>query len=391
MLCVASSAATAIAPHRAARPAAASSSSATEASCPLHDRARWRRPAVRVCDDLRQAGVQRHALDGIGAVEDHRGKQGVGESHEAVLTADQQLVGDGIGDQRAGRGMLARRGQRHEGGRTEGRSSAQHREPLSRDGAHPRGQRGTQRRRHRRAQPVTGVPRAGEFDGEQRVAVGQLAHAVEDGLRDGAHRCPHHREEVLARQRTEHELLVAVRRHDGDAFAGRPLGREDAHRCCVQPPQRVAKRAQRHRVQPLHVVDRQHDRRDGGQAAQRLLDRPPPFEHVRVAVEQVALRVSVLEEVDEAGHRRVQLVFARASDEDPVAGRAMLLDPPPPDGRLADPLVATDEQGTSSGSRRTHDAPQPLELPVAANESVSDRADGVGGHRGATVPEAVSS
>ena len=58
-----------------------------------------------------------------------------------------------------------------------------------------------------------------------------------------------------------------------------------------------------------------------------------------------------------AGHRRVQLVLARAGDEDPVAGRVMLLDPAPPDGGLADPLVATDEQGTSTGSRRRHDAP----------------------------------
>ena len=299
--------------------------------------------AVRIVDDRRQLGVQRHPVHWVGAVEDHRGEQWVGEADQAVLAADEQLVGEGIGDQAARTRIVARRGQRHQRGRTECGSRAQHRQLRRGDVADARRQRGAQRRRSRGEDAVAALPGAGELDGEQRVAVGQLVDTVEHRLRKCSDRGPDGRAEVTSRERAEDELLAAIDRHDGDPLPRRTLCRQDGHGRGVEAAQRVPQRAQRDRVEPLQVVDRHHDGCVVGEAAQRLFDGSPAFEDIGVGHQRRSVRIGVLEQVDQAGHRCVQLVLAGPRHEDSVTSLTVLIDAPPPHGRLADPLRAADD------------------------------------------------
>ena len=324
MLWAANSAATATPPRRAARSAAASSSAATGGVVPAARQGEVAGPAVGVGDDVRQPGVQRHALDRVGAVEDHRGEQGMGEADRPSSPQTSSSCVEGVGDERAASEDASQAvASATSGGRTEGRSRAQHRQlsavtsPI-RAASVARSVAGVAARK-----PVAGVPRAGELDGEQRVAAGQLADAVERPAAGG------HRRRRARPRRGRRATAVRARAPRcgpagtiGDALAGRPLGREDAR------PARPPAGASRSAASRSDTVS-SHCRSSiasttGASAARRrsVCSTARPRSNTSAsAVERPPCRVGVLEQVDQAGHRRVQLVLARPSDEDPVTGR----------------------------------------------------------------------
>ncbi len=110
---------------------------------------------VAVGDDRGEAGMQRRALERIGAVEYDRGQQRVGEADDAVLAGHEQPVVDGGGDQPRRVRVVTRAGQVRRRRRTEGGRGAEDGEEIAgqRRRGGPRAPRATSVERRCRAEP----------------------------------------------------------------------------------------------------------------------------------------------------------------------------------------------------------------------------------------------
>jgi hypothetical protein len=123
-----------------------------------------------------------------------------------------------------------------------------------------------------------------------------------------------------------------------------PDGREDADGLAVEAAERVAKRARGGGVEPLEVVDRQQGR-PGLAELPELGEHGPAVGELRLLSVEAGLvdRVAV-EEVEEPAERKRRLLLCRPRHEDVLAAPASLGERSPPQGRLADPGLAADEQ-----------------------------------------------
>ena len=240
-----------------------------------------------------------------------------------------------------------------------------------------------------RCQCSVPLQRVGHRQRNKRIAARHRGHAFELTRRDRL---------AVAICHDPHDLLVGER-HDVHRFkrqtggrqqvahpidAARPGGQQQPDRFVPQPPNREGERARRRSVEPVAVVDRDHDRSRQRQVPQhrqhtcahrmlvdamgRRLAQP------KSGLQRAALRVGQgraverpLQQVAEAGEREVRLGLAGLALEHPVA-RAGPLDRFPPDGGLADPGLADQQQHRRpAGDRLEHD-PRPLELPSPAGE-----------------------
>ena len=220
-LCPAKSAASADAPRRAARPAAACSSAATSLSGPVARQGQVAGAGVGVVDHVGQPGVQRLALQRVERGEHRRRQQWVGEAHHEVVADGEQPLVDRLGDPAHGIGIAAGAGDRRRRRRPERGGDAQHvAQPGGRPGEAAR-QRSAQRRRDRRHQRVVeAVDGPRQFDRVHRVAGRQLVDPFEGRPRQRVDERSDHPTDLVDRQRPEEQLLA----DDRPAACARPVG-----------------------------------------------------------------------------------------------------------------------------------------------------------------------
>jgi hypothetical protein len=149
----------------------------------------------------------------------------------------------------------------------------------------------------------------------------------------------------------------------GQAAAAAAPSEQQPDWLATQPPRRERERAGRGRVQPLHVVDRQQDRSRAGQPPDHVEQRHrhgplvgatldllqqergtqcPPLRHGEV---DDGVAGHSLQQVAQRAEREPRLGLGRAGPRDPDRGLARHRDAGAPEGGLADPRRALEQQG----------------------------------------------
>ena len=113
--------------------------------------------------------------------------------------------------------------------------------------------------------------------------------------------------------------------------------------------QGVAQRSGRHRVEPLHVIDRQRHRAAGSQLTKHAEHGPTAIERVGVGREHCCVADDVGEEITEAHEGPLQLLLPRPGDEHAMAAVAQLVDGGSPHRRLADAGLAAHDDTPQVG------------------------------------------
>ena len=206
--------------------------------------------------------------------------------------------------------------------------------------------------RHDAAQGATGRPRhaiagraACKLEGEHRVPRRHLRDPRQLRARQGGHHWGDELADPGVVEPAEHDLECLLgRRHRGQAVPrDGPLRRDHRQPVVAHPPQGVAQGSGRHRVEPLHVVDRQGHRSVGSQLTKHAEHGATAIERVGVGREQRGVGGDVGEEVTEAHERPLQLVLRRPGDDDAMTAVAQLVDGGSPQRRLADAGLAADD------------------------------------------------
>jgi hypothetical protein len=236
--------------------------------------------------------------------------------------------------------------------------------------------------------------RSSQLEREERVAARHLVNACQHGPRQPD------------RQRRSDELVDAADAQGTDLVPHAPVlvhglhervgasrlrpdadGREQSHRLVGKPSEGECECVRGDRVEPLSIVDRNHERPGTGQSAQRA-------EHGRsdeVAIRRRRRRVveeegrpqgpllrrrqiteyvveSVAEEIADAGEGKLGIRFARACRRDAEAVHAAEADRLRPETRLPYSRLALEEQRTRSPSNGTEERVDVLQLGRAADE-----------------------
>ena len=179
--------------------------------------------------------------------------------------------------------------------------------------------------------------------------------------------------ERAERERAELEQFVAGRGEGGrrgERIAGvrpHPCRREHAHGLGLETAEGVAHCPRRRRVQPLGVVDRQHDRAGVRETAKRRQHRASPRHRVVVAEER-RIGVDLLEQIGEPHVSEGHLLLGGARDQDPVAGGAASSDRVAPQRRLADPRLATDQERAGAPRKSLDERVDARALGVASDD-----------------------
>ena len=132
-----------------------------------------------------------------------------------------------------------------------------------------------------------------------------------------------------ALERRQRDLLHPPGRRD---VAGRfvaALGGQQDDRLGAQAAQGVPQRVGGHGVEPLQVVDGDDHGSTPARGAEDGEDGPAPIERVELGGEDVGAPVGVLEEVEEAGQRAVQLLLGGPGGDHVVAGATVERRGPP--------------------------------------------------------------
>jgi hypothetical protein len=161
-------------------------------------------------------------------------------------------------------------------------------------------------------------------------------------------------------------------------------GEQQEDRLLAHPPQGKRQHARRGRIEPLEVVDSEHERGLRSQNVQRapdghaecariraiggILDEERHFERAAPRRRQRRQHTleRVLEEVAEAGVGKASLHLRRLRQENPESPRARGVDARTPERRLPDPRLALEQECRRSRGGPVEDGVQGAELPVSA-------------------------
>ena len=324
---------------------------------------------LRVGDVVRQAAVQRAPAPARRRAVDGGGVERVREGDPIARDVEQPaLLG---GHEAGGRRRLLDDldGRVPQGGGHQQRLARVMRQPgdparheLAQAVGHR--QAGARLERRRRAE------RAGDLEREQRVAAGRLGDLQQRRPREGVAELPldqppHGREPERAEPHAR-EVLRAERALEAErvgVIQRRPRRQDHADPVAGDSPQREGQRAGGLAVEPLHVVDREHDRRVGGreqqQRAQADADRGRVGRSVAGGaadqrdLERLALRGGqlvqvvvgkIVREVAEAREREPRLGLLGDDAQHAAAARLRVRQRRPPHRGLADAGLALDQQ-----------------------------------------------
>jgi hypothetical protein len=174
-------------------------------------------------------------------------------------------------------------------------------------------------------------------------------------------------QELASRTEAERADVEAChRRSDRMLERGRPAGarREQIpHRGRLQPPGNEREHVQRMRVEPLDIVDRDHQRPGPGRAAQHVEEAESDRPHLRWRTDRVGTQdddiqrpplrcgqgvelvgADIVEKVDHGREREPRLGTAGPRRENPATASACRSDGGLPERRLADPGSAVERQ-----------------------------------------------
>ena len=348
------------------------------------------RVLLRLAGPLGDRGVQgapgRRVRRGVCA----GGEQRVREVDHAVADVDDLHIlgggeragsGDGVHHRQGGLPHRRRHGETAAG---RGREAAQtgaderlerHREPLA----------GPQVERSRLHRPP-------ELEGEERVPARELVDVQELRARgDPAEPPVQEALDGAEAQRSEDEAVeamagrrpVEVERHR--RLARGPLRDEQADRLVPQAPGGEAEHRRARGVEPLHVVDGDHERRLPGQHPHRgergegdgaLVGLLGPLGDEEGDLQRTALRAGELlqhlrvgaEEIPERGVGEARLGLGGPRGDDRVAGRTGGIDRRLPEGGLADAGFARDEERPRARGCALQEPLHALELLVPSDE-----------------------
>ncbi len=365
-------------------------------------------PRDRIADEAREAAVQRPPpLRGRGAV-DGRREQRMSEADIALVDLDRLGRHGGVEDVTADAGGVqqldvgaAERGDRQQ---RVARRRVERGEPVADEPLERLRDAEDRSRVSPRRAPAQGPC---QLEGEERIATGDLVHAVErhprKGLAEPLSHQPVHRPQA---ERTDPQPLEAIVGHEVDA--GRLAVRDDAtgekqsHVLRVQPANGERQRVGGRAVEPLDVVDgddhfalpcegseraeRRNPRRQRPRRLtlrvlqqQRNLERAAPRR--RQQREQVGEHA--LEQVTEAGVREAALCLRGTGGEHTYATSRRGVDACEPERRLADPRRALDEKRSQTCARRGEELVERGELFVPPDDRSGHRSpSGRGSQRG---------
>jgi hypothetical protein len=133
----------------------------------------------------------------------------------------------------------------------------------------------------------------------------------------------------------------------------------------------------------LQVVDRDDDGTGLGESPQGTEHRSSAGERVVLGEQRAGVDVHVLEQVDEAGEAQRHLLLRRTRSQDVEAGARALRHRQAPHGRLPDPRLAADQQGTRALGHGVDEGshPSPFEIAPYEARAASGRRSGNCTHR----------
>ena len=355
------------------------------------------RPLLRLLDDLGDKGVECAPLGCIRVGVDDGGNERVRETHAVAVELEQ-----------AGVDRRGERGRRIHGSDT--RLDEGHRRPRKRrcrqgDPVCLRREIGESHAEERTqgAGNGEGLSRAerdvalreapGQLDGEVRVATGrglQLPKRgwpemdVEAGAYESPERVTVERPDEEASDRLGRERLVKCERHVGLG----PAAREDeADRLATQAPGGELQGARRRSVEPLEVVESDYEGSRGGERSEHPEDAERDCSRKRrrslgidlqeCDLESPALRNgqlggrrigNLLEQVAERGEGELGLRLDRPAGEHAVRAVERPQDRFSPEGRLADPGVALEQEADWAGGHCVEKSRELVELLLASDQ-----------------------
>ena len=237
-----------------------------------------------------------------------RRDEGMGKTHLQLLVDDEQALPLGRDEEaldvQAGQGIAELPG----GQRPCGRGQIEQLGELAGHRAEAAGDRRLERVGEAKlacgeTRPLVAREPAGQLDRVERVAARDLVDAREQRVGDRLDRSAQHAAEDSEADRTEVERVATARRKRARnrqrilRIGAGSNGLEHADGLAVEPAQRVAQGSCGGRVEPLHVVDRQHHGPARGELPERLQDRPSAGELVVLRFERGRLELDAVEQV----------------------------------------------------------------------------------------------
>ena len=340
-----------------------------------------------IVDDLGQAFVRAAPSAWGGGLVEHGGKQRVREADDPVPELDHVVREsrlEGVGVELIGRQSTVRAREQQRSTRLAG-------QPIE-----PSADERVQRFRHGQRLSGVDLPSEGtaELESEKRIATrgfvetqqrGACEHSAEPRLQDRLQRAGTERADMQALD----QARVWCELELGDRTAGtEPAGEHEPDVLALQSPQRERQHARRRRVEPLDVVDRDHDRLALGEQLQRAANSHRKGAEVDRLVRLVLkeqggleratprgcqsvpyVRERVLQKVAQPRIRHPELDLGRPGGKDAEPPLARGFDTREPERRLPDSrLTLEHERSHPSRGRRVEEGSQQAQLVVPAQD-----------------------